>query len=202
MKVSEVMMMSDETVRDHIINELLAVCETDDERVRMNNLIQWMDENRFFSCACSGGNHLAVMGGLARHSLNVYALADQLAKGWDGYTNVTHKQVTLAALLHDLGKAGDHGLQGYVPNFLKSGAISKAKPYERNKELRPIPHEQRSLMIAERFISLDQDTEWAIASHGGLYGEYKYVIPGNETPLYLIITSADMWASRVTEMGK
>jgi hypothetical protein len=54
-------------------------------------------------------------------------------------------------------------------------------------------------MIAERFIELSQDVEWAIAAHAGLYGEYKYIIQGNETPLYLILSSADMWASRVVE---
>lgn len=197
--IMNAMTMSDEKVERQIVDELLLTCETDEEKASMARLIQWMDDSGFFDSACSGGNHLAVQGGLARHSLNVFYLANSLAMAWGAYSKVTRKQVTLAALLHDLGKTGDHGLQGYVPNILKSGAVSKAKPYERNKELMPIPHEQRSILIAERFIKLDQEVEWAIAAHAGLYGEYKYVIPGNETPLYLIITTADMWASRITE---
>jgi hypothetical protein len=193
------MMMDDEEVRDQIVNELLLTCETDKETEGMNNLIKWMDDNGFFEGPCSSGNHLCVMGGLAKHSLNVFMAANDLAMAWDAYKKVSRKDVALAALLHDLGKAGDHGLAGYVPNYLKNGSMSKAKPYERNKELRPIPHEQRSLIIAERFIELSQDVEWAIAAHAGLYGEYKYIIQGNETPLYLVLSSADMWASRVVE---
>ena len=197
--MSDTMIISDEKVQDQIITELLMTCETDEEKTGMENLIQWMKDNGFFTSPCSGGNHLAVQGGLARHSLNVFQSANSLAMAWGAYDKVTRKQVTLAALLHDLGKTGDHGLEGYLPNILKNGAVSKAKPYERNKELMPIPHEQRSILIAERFIKLDQEVEWAIAAHAGLYGEYEYTIPGHETPLYLIITSADMWASRVTE---
>lgn len=194
-----VMMMTEEQVRDQVTTELLLICESDKETEQMRNLIGWMDNNKFFEGPCSSGNHLCVMGGLAKHSLNVLVYANMLATAWGAYDKVSRKDVTLAALLHDLGKAGDHGLEGYVPNVLKSGAVSKAKPYERNKELKPIPHEQRSVMIAERYIELSQDVEWAIAAHAGLYGEYKYVIPGNETPLYLIISAADMWASRVVE---
>lgn len=197
--MSDVLMMTDEQVRDQIVNELLLTCDNEVETERMKNLIGWMDNSGFFSGPCSSGNHLCMMGGLAKHSLNVLECADKLATAWGAYGKVSRKDVTLAALLHDLGKAGDHGLEGYVPNILKSGAVSKAKPYERNKELKPIPHEQRSVMIAERYIELSQDVEWAIAAHAGLYGEYKYVIPGNETPLYLIISTADMWASRVVE---
>jgi putative nucleotidyltransferase with HDIG domain len=197
--MNNTVMMSDEQVREQIVNELLLTCENEKETEQMNNLIGWMDDNKFFEGPCSSGNHLCIMGGLAKHSLNVFHYANQLAMAWGAYEKVSRKDVALAALLHDLGKAGDHGLEGYVPNILKNGSVSKAKPYERNKELKPIPHEQRSVLIAERFIELNQDVEWAIAAHAGLYGEYKYIIPGNETPLYLIISAADMWASRVVE---
>jgi 23S rRNA maturation-related 3'-5' exoribonuclease YhaM len=197
--MENVMLMSDEKIREKIVDELFYVCETGKEKKNMEKLIQWMTENGYFESACSSGNHLAVYGGLARHSLNVYMYANELAKAWDAYGKLTRKDLTLATLLHDLGKAGDHGNPGYVPNILKSGGISKAKPYERNKLLMPIPHEQRSVIIAERFIELSQDVEWAIAAHAGLYGEYKYIIQGNETPLYLILSSADMWSSRVVE---
>lgn len=193
--------MSDEQIKEQIVNELLFTCETCDETERMQMLIHWMDVNGFFEGPCSGGNHLCVAGGLARHSLNVFYLANELARTWGAYHKVSRKDVVLASLLHDLGKTGDHGLKGYVPNYLKSGKLSESKPYERNKELTPIPHEQRSVMIAERFIDLSPDVEWAIAAHAGLYGEYKYVIPGHETPLYLILTTADMWASRVIEIN-
>ena len=32
-----------------------------------------------------------------------------------------------------------------------------------------------------------------------MYGDFRYVIKDKETPLYLLLHSADMWASRVIE---
>lgn len=196
MNVEKIMAMTDDQVKHVVINELHIA----DPSEGMDDLITWMLNNGFFESPCSGGNHLAVMGGLAKHSLIVFTVANEIAKNIDRWHHVSYKDVALAALLHDLGKTGDHGLSGYVPNILKNGEMSKSKPYERNKELKPIPHEQRSVMIAERFIELSPDVEWAISAHAGLYGEYKFAIPGHETPLYLILTTADMWASRVIEV--
>lgn len=196
MSEDRILMMNNDQIKHTIIEEL----HNTDNSAGMNGLVTWMIDNGFFTSPCSGGNHLCVEGGLARHSLIVYSVANKLAHNIDQWKHVTHEDVALASLLHDLGKTGDHGLNGYVPNILKSGEISKSKPYERNKELMPIPHEQRSVMIAERFINLSPDVEWAIASHAGLYGEYRTAIMGHETPLYLILTTADMWASRVIEI--
>ena len=44
-----------------------------------------------------------------------------------------------------------------------------------------------------------EEESWAILMHNGLYGAFKYQIPGKETPLYLLLHTADMWASRVLE---
>ena len=55
-------------------------------------------------------------------------------------------------------------------------------------------------MIAERFIELTEEEETAILWHNGLYGQFKYDIPGKETKLYMALHWADMWASRVTEI--
>ena len=41
------------------------------KREGMYELLSWMDENGFYAMPCSGGNHLAKEGGLAKHSLNV-----------------------------------------------------------------------------------------------------------------------------------
>ena len=115
----------------------------------------------------------------------------------------------ICALLHDLGTCGDFGKPGYVPNMLKGRATkanpnpvpvqSEAKPFEVNKELAPVDHEIRSVKIAARFIELTEEEELAILWHNGLYGNFRYQIPGKETPLYILLNFADMWASRVME---
>ena len=56
------------------------------------------------------------------------------------------------------------------------------------------------MKIASQFIHLTENEEWAILMHNGLYGDFRYAIQGKETPLYLLLHHADMWASRVVEM--
>ena len=168
------------------------------DRPGIDALIDCMEKGGFFEAPCSGAHHLAQVGGLLEHSLNVLNMARRLNKAWgELYDDTT---IIIVALLHDLGKMGDHGKPNYVENILKSGNQSKDKPYVTNKELTCIPHEVRSVMIAERYISLTEEEETAILWHNGLYGDFKYEISGKETPLYMITHFADMWASRVIEI--
>jgi 23S rRNA maturation-related 3'-5' exoribonuclease YhaM len=164
----------------------------------INELLEHMDKIGYFTAPCSGGNHLAKEGGLAEHSWNVLYTMYNLADALD--VAIPNRNIILTALLHDLGKCGDHGKPNYTPNILKSGEQSTKKPYETNSELLYVPHEVRSIKIASEFISLTEDEEWAILMHNGLYGDFKYSIQGKETPLYLLLHTADMWASRVLEV--
>ena len=175
------------------------------KREGVDELLNYMEERGFFTAPCSGAHHLAKEGGLLKHSLNVLHLAEKLSVALYGASNLDKdlkNSIAICALLHDLGKMGQFDKPNYVPNILKSGGQSVVKPFETNKELLPIPHEVRSVAIAQMFIDLTEDEQFAILYHNGLYGDFKYDIRGNETPLYLIIHTADMWASRVTEVEK
>lgn len=114
----------------------------------------------------------------------------------------TIESVTICAALHDLGKIGDYGKQLYVPNILKSGKLSTAKPYKRNNELSNIPHSVRSIKIAWRCIDLTEEEKWAILAHDGLYDYLRTAIIGHETPLSMIIHWADMWSAHVLEKAE
>lgn len=179
----------------------------------MDKLLQHMDAIGFYVAPCSGAHHLAREGGLAEHSLNVLDYAERLGIAWMGassYYQTMQNSVIIAALLHDLGKCGDHQKPNYIANMVKDGRPTKAepeqkfkqsetKPFITNPDLLYLPHEVRSIAIAERFITLSEEEEYAIAMHNGLYGDFRYVINGKETPLYMILHFADMWASRVVE---
>ena len=167
------------------------------ERDGILNLIDYMEESGYFEAPCSSDKHLCKEGGLAEHSWNVYQY--MLKLDFALCSGLSHETITLCGLLHDLGKMGDHGKSNYIVNVLKSGTVSAAKPYKTNPELIFLPHEVRSVMIAERYIKLTEEEESAILWHNGLYGQFKYDIPGKETPLYMILHWADMWASRVIE---
>ena len=162
-------------------------------------LIAHMEQIGFFETPASTGYHAAKSGGLAEHSLNVLKQA-MLINDALCYP-CSHESIVICSLLHDLGKCGQFGKAEYVKNILKSGKQSESKPFERNKELLPTDHEVRSVIIASKYIELTEEEQYAILMHNGLYGPFKYEIQGNETPLYMILHFADMWASRVIERG-
>lgn len=182
--------------KKYVVDHLLST-----KREGMEDLIAYMEEIGFFEAPCSGGNHLACQFGLVHHSRNVMMAAENIGYALLGkvkYAEIRNS-VIIAAALHDLGKCGDFGKQMYVPNILKSGKVSEAKPFKRNPALLPLDHATRSIKLATLFIDLTEDEEFAIRYHDGLYESANYAVKGNETPLYLILHYADLWSSRVTE---
>lgn len=171
------------------------------KREGINDLLDYMGEIGFLTSPASTQHHGAYEGALAEHSINVLNLAEKLGVAWLGGEeyNKIQDSVIICTILHDLGKCGQFGKPLYVPNILKDGNQSDKKPYEQNKDLKTLPHEIVSVIEATKFIDLTDDEQQAIAWHNGLYGAFKYDIPGKETPLYMILHFADMWASRVVE---
>lgn len=182
--------------KKYVVDHLLST-----KREGMEDLIAYMEEIGFFEAPCSGGNHLACQFGLVHHSRNVMMAAENIGYALLGKVKYAEirDSVIIAAALHDLGKCGDYGKQMYVPNILKSGKVSEAKPFKRNPALLPLDHATRSIKLATLFIDLTEDEEFAIRYHDGLYESANYAVKGNETPLYLILHYADLWSSRVTE---
>ena len=168
------------------------------KRTGIENLVIYMEAEEFDEAPCSGKHHLSKQGGLLEHSLNVYEATCKLAEALE--VNVSKESIIICALLHDLGKMGDYGKPNYVANILKSGKRSDAEPYKTNKDLLYIPHEIRSIAIAERYIDLTEEEEFAILYHNGMYGDLRYALSGKETPLYMLLHFADMWCSRVVEV--
>lgn len=194
--------------RDKVKQEIIDLLKKTG-RDGMEDLLSVMEEKGFFTAPASsgGGRHSADEGGLARHSLNVYNTAVKLAGALLGTiernTEDFRNSLTIVCLLHDLGKCGDYGKKLYVPNILKTtGKQSDKKPWERNKELSNVPHAFRSVIMAERWLDLTEDEEYAIMYHDGLYDRETggmAVIQGHETKLLMLLHWADMWASRVIE---
>lgn len=168
------------------------------QRKGIEDLISYMEESGFFEAPCSGAYHLAKEGGLAEHSMNVYSQMCYLNIALEA--KIEQSSLIICSLLHDLGKMGDYGKPNYVPNVLKSGKVSDTKPWETNKDLLYVPHEIRSIVIAERFIPLSEGEEFAIVYHNGMYSDLRYSYSGKETPLSLVLHFADMWCARVIEI--
>lgn len=170
------------------------------KREGIEDLLSYMDKAGFYNAPASTKFHGACEGALAIHSLNVYYTALEIATALCGERWVLDNESSLiiCSLLHDLGKAGQFNKPLYVENMLKKGR-SEAQPYKTNEDLMTLDHEVVSVIEASKYIELTEDEQRAIAWHNGLYGLFKYEIPGKETPLYMIIHFADLWASRVLE---
>ena len=199
--------MNIDTIRERIISRLEGT-----GREGVADLINYMITNGFFEAPCSAAHHLAKSGGLAEHSYNVLCIMLDLSYMLNK-SNIPLAEIddtiTITAILHDLGKMGQFDKPGYIPNMLK-GRVTKAnpdpqpyqsdkKPYVVNPDLLYVDHEVRSIAIASKFIDLTEEEQQAILWHNGLYGSFKYEIQGKETPLYMLLHFADMWASRVIE---
>lgn len=181
-------------------------------REGIDDLIAFMEEQKFFEAPCSGKYHLCKEGGLAEHSLNVFRQALNIQAGLKA--DVQYESLVLVSLLHDLGKMGDFGKPNYVPKYVRSKTknketgeydqvISTAEPFTTNPNLLYVEHEIRSIAIAERFIKLTEEEERAILLHNGLYGVFGYSLKNaKQTQLELILHWADMWASRFVEEEK
>lgn len=173
------------------------------KRPGMQSLLYWMDQNGFYDAPCSSKYHLAKPGGLAEHSLNVFRIAisilPDLVKDQSKISFSLVDSVVICSLLHDLGKVGQFGKPNYrITNETAMKFAAASAEYETNKELLYVPHEIRSVVIASKFIDLTEEEQFAILYHNGLYGELKG-FKGQETPLYLILSYADLWAARITE---
>ena len=141
------------------------------ERDGILDLIDMMRKSGFFTQPCSGAFHLAKEGGLAEHSLNVFCLMEKLRDVLYP-EEIAWESVAVCALLHDLGKCGQFGKPGYIPNMLKGRATkanpnpepvqSEKKPYLTNPDLLYIDHEIRSIQMASQYIELTEDENWAI----------------------------------------
>ena len=167
-------------------------------RAGIENLVNYLEnESDFFTAPCSTQYHGCKEGGLAEHSLNVHDFGEK------HLLNLIEKKDSwiIVSLLHDIGKSKYYGKPNYIPNILKSGKVSDAKPYESNPERCWIPHEVAAIHIISKYIELTEEEAFAIYGHNGLYTPAGSMFKGNETPLQLLLHFSDMWASRFIEDG-
>lgn len=178
----------------HMRNFAKELSEVD--RAGIKDLLDELARGGFFTAPCSTKYHYARKYGLLDHSLNVLNIARRLHDGALAYdTPIPKDSITLAALLHDIGKMGQFGKEQYEKSF----SSKKTAPYVYNDKLISVPHEIRSVVIASKYIDLTEEEQAAILYHNGMYTKSGKNICGHETPLVLLIHWADMWASRIVE---
>ena len=97
-------------------------------------------KSRLLTAPASSQHHQAEAGGLLLHTNDVIRYAHLELEHWNSIFSIpnlaqNNEDVAVAGTIHDLSKLGDPiGRNFYVPNILKSGKVSEAKPYERSKD--------------------------------------------------------------------
>ena len=157
----------------------------------------------FFTAPASTRYHGAEVGGLCRHSLNVYdCLCDQLARRRmkDEYgIHYSEESIAIAALLHDLCKINFYRVES---RNVKKNGVWEAVPYYTIEDNLPYGHGEKSVYIISAYMRLTRDEAFAIRYHMGFSGPEDINTIGSALemfPLAFALYVADMEAAYFLE---
>ena len=175
------------------------------KREGSENLLKFLlsDACDFFTAPASTRYHGAELGGLCRHSLNVYdCLVDNLKRrrvrelyGLD----YRDESVAIASLLHDLCKVNFYRME--MRNVKKNG-MWESVPYYTIDDQLPYGHGEKSVYIVSGYMKLTRDEAFAIRYHMGFSGTEDNSQVGKALemfPLAWALCVADMEAAYFME---
>jgi hypothetical protein len=166
-------------------------------RQGIDTLVDWLMTTDFFTAPASTrlDFHGCEAGGLAQHALNVYEAFEMKASQYD--LGLREDERTIASLCHDFCKIGL-----YVPNRLKSGALSEAKPYVVQDDF-PLGHGEKSVLIVSRHIELTNNEallmRWHMEHYDAEWENYKERVE-RACPAIHAFHAADMEASKYLDV--
>lgn len=171
-------------------------------KVQFDRLICFIEnETSWLTAPASTKYHLCKESGLLEHSVNV---AEAMLKIKAAIApEISDESCVIAALIHDLGKAGMPGNPQYLINEpterQKQYGYPASTPYRFNTELTYLSVPVRSIYLALQHIELTEEEVQAIVYHDGQYVEDNRSCATHETPLTLLLQYADSWSGFVTE---
>lgn len=128
-------------------------------REGMDKLLQWMEENEYYTSPSSTKFHGAYEGGLLIHSVTIYQVFKDMVKNL--HIQIPEESIIICSLLHDACK-----VNYYIPK--SSGG------YTTNKE-HPAGHCSLSVKIIEQFIKLTDMEKQLISFHMGMYSSHEFM---------------------------
>ena len=153
----------------------------------------------FFTAPASTRYHGAEVGGLCRHSLNVYdCLVDIMNRRRmkeDYGIHYSDESIAIAALLHDICKTNFYKTE--MRNVKKNG-VWESVPYYTIEDSLPYGHGEKSVYIISGFMKLTRDEAFAIRYHMGFSGTEDANQVGRALemfPLAFALCVADMEAT-------
>ena len=200
--------LTDEAVREHTLKLWRQV-----KREFVEDLVCWLtDESDYFTAPCSTKFHLAVPGGLARHSLNVLGLLTM--KAADLQLDEKYREsIIVCALGHDLCKTGFYKrvtrreVAPFNPKDQCDLPIRVTEAWEVDDQL-PLGHGEKSLFLLQQFIPVTDEEALAIRWHMTAFDAsvhfpypngHAYNAAVKKTPLVTLLFTADFEASQIIE---
>jgi len=166
----------------------------------------------FFKAPASARHHLAVEGGLVRHSLNVYSQSEAIREAQirlDGSLEqeLPMDSVIIASLLHDVCKAD---IYRKVERFRKdeNGKWEKYWTYDADYSDYPLGHGEKSVVRLLRMglVMTEQEIaaiRWHMAGWelpDSMESKGNFSAACMKYPLLSVIVAADELATRITEV--
>lgn len=192
-------------------NEFLELLRST-KRDGMEDVIEDLEDNGFFTAPASAGHHLNVEGGLVLHSLNTCKAALAV---WEGMKKVeptlekevSRESVIIASLLHDVCK-----MDIYIPGLKRKknamGVWEDVPGYKVSYKKFPMGHGEKSLVLLLcDGLELTDAEMLAIRWHMGPWGvnmnsfedQRNYDTAHTLYPLVMIVHTADCLAASIME---
>jgi len=183
---------------------------SDSNGENVNNLISYMiNETDFFTAPASTKYHGNFEGGLCEHSLKVYEVLSRKNKAFQ--CNVSEESVIIIALLHDLCKANFY--TKVFKNVKVGTKVKNGKEYADWQQQEvwsvedqlPFGHGQKSVIIAQKFIQLNDLEISCILNHmgppqnGGFAENNAYSLATKMFPFSILTHTADYEAAYFLE---
>ena len=134
-------------------------------------MLEYLNKSDFFSAPASAKFHMAEVGGLCLHSINVYnrLLALVRAEYGEKYVDVySEETIAVCGLLHDVCKVNYYAIE--MRNVKEDGGWVK-KPFFKVDERFPYGHGEKSVFLIERFMRLRTEEAIAVRWHMGGFDE-------------------------------
>ena len=170
-------------------------------RQHVEVVIAELEKLGFFDAPASRKDHNSLPGGLLKHSLNVYRVASEVARGMHNLSpdfEISSDSLIVASLLHDICKA---------PRYLNSRQVEGE--YQKNYSHLPVGHGEKSVIMLLRLGFEMTDDEilairwhmapWQLAlNNTEMVEDYRHA--ELSCPLVSVIQAADKLAAMILEV--
>lgn len=169
-------------------------------RPGMDELLQWLEDNKFYTSPASTRYHGAYEGGLLDHSLNVY---DELNRLLSAYSeiDVSEESKIICSLFHDLCKVNMYAKE--KRNRKNSqGQWESYDAYTIDEKFCYGGHGSKSVFLIQHFIKLTPEEAVAIQCHMASWEDGMSKSVGNsfaQFPFAWLVHVADESATFILE---